>query len=111
MTLRLLFQCPMFKLKLKSFPKQQILDSSKLKEFVNDNFRFDINGKKFSKWVENNLGKGESARYEQFLLFLAMFSKGLYCRHIKTRVVWERVKMPQPSMVGALKQELAANQR
>ena len=29
-------------------------------------------------------GKGEIARYEQFLLFL-VFSKYLYCRHIKTR--------------------------
>ena len=28
-------------------PKQQILDSSKLKEFADDNFEFDWNGKKF----------------------------------------------------------------
>ena len=51
------------------FPKQQILDSSKLKEFADDNFRFDENGRKFSKRVENTVGKGEIARYEQFLLF------------------------------------------
>ena len=25
--------------------------------------------RKFSKWVENAVGKGEIARYEQFLLF------------------------------------------
>ena len=45
------------------------LDSSKLKEFADDNFTFDENGKKFSKWVENSVGKGENARYEQFPLF------------------------------------------
>ena len=31
------------------------------------------------------MGKGEIARYEQFLLFPQVFSKDLYCRHIKTR--------------------------
>ena len=43
------------------------------------------NGKKFSKRVENNVGKGEIARYEQFLLFTHFFSKNLYCKHVKTR--------------------------
>ena len=51
------------------------LDSSKLKEFA-DNFNFDENGRKFSKRVENTVGKGEIARNEQFLLF-PVFSKGL----------------------------------
>ena len=31
-----------------SLPKQQILDSFKLKEFAGDNFEFDENGRKFS---------------------------------------------------------------
>ena len=48
------------------FPKRQILDSPKLKEFADDNFKFDENGRKFSKQVENTVGKGEIARYEQF---------------------------------------------
>ena len=30
---------------------------------------------KFSKWVENTVGKGEIARYEQFLLFPLCFQK------------------------------------
>ena len=34
--------------KPKPFPKQQTLDSSKLKEFADDNSRFDGNGRKFS---------------------------------------------------------------
>ena len=57
------------------FPKQQILDSSKLKEFGDNNFKFNENDKQFSKWVENNVGKGEIAHYEQFLLFPLCFQK------------------------------------
>ena len=57
------------------FPKQQILDSSKLKEFADDNFRLDENGRKFFKQVGNNVGKGEIARYEQFLIFPQCFQK------------------------------------
>ena len=51
------------------FPKRKILDTSKLKVFANNNFKFDENGKKIFKRVENTVGKGEIARYEQFLLF------------------------------------------
>ena len=58
-----------------SFPKRQLLDSSKLKEVADDNFKFDENGRKFFKQVENTVGKGEIARYEQFLLFPQCFQK------------------------------------
>ena len=44
-----------------STPKRQILDSSKLKEFPDDNFNFDENGRKLSKEVENTVGKKEIA--------------------------------------------------
>ena len=40
--------------------------------------------KKFSKWVENTVGKREIARNEHFLLF-PVFSKDLYYRHVKSR--------------------------
>ena len=40
-----------------------------MKEFADDNFKFDENGRKFSKQVENTAGKREIVRYEQFLLF------------------------------------------
>ena len=50
-------------------------DSSKLKEFADDNFKFDENGRKFSKWVENTVGKGEIARNEQFLLCPKCFQR------------------------------------
>ena len=39
----------------KPFPKRQILDTSKLKEFADDNFKFDENGREFSKRVENTV--------------------------------------------------------
>ena len=55
------------------------------KESADNNFQFDKNGKKLSIWVENTAGKCEIARYEQFLLFPQLFSKDLYCRHVKTR--------------------------
>ena len=35
-----------------TFPKRQILDSSEMKEFADDTFKFDENGRKFSKRVE-----------------------------------------------------------
>ena len=67
------------------FPKRQLLDASKLKELADDNFKLNENGRKFSKWVKNTVGRGEIACYEQFLLFPQFFSKDLYCRHVKTR--------------------------
>ena len=37
--------------------------------------KFDENGRNFSKWVENVVGKGEIAHDEQFLLFPQCFEK------------------------------------
>ena len=44
-------------------------------KLADDNFKFDENGKKISKRVENTVEKGEIARYEQFLLFPQCFQK------------------------------------
>ena len=49
--------------------------SSELKDFADDRFKFDENGRKLSKRVENTVGKGEIARDEQFLLFPQCFQK------------------------------------
>ena len=62
-------------LKVNPFSKQQILDSSKLKEFAGDNIRLDENGWKFLKWIENTVVKGEIAYNKQFLLFPQCFQK------------------------------------
>ena len=53
-----------------------------MKEFADNNFKFHENETKLSKQVENTVGKGEIARYDQFLLF-PVFSKGLFPRGIK----------------------------
>ena len=44
------------------------LKTSKLKEFADDNFKFDEN-RKLPQRVENTGGKGEIARCKQFLFF------------------------------------------
>ena len=46
-----------------------------MKDSADDNFKFDENGRKFSKQVENTVGKGEIDCYEQFLLFPQCFQK------------------------------------
>ena len=60
------------------FTKRQVLDFSKFKEFTDDNSKCDENGSKLFKRVENTMGKGEIARYEQFLLFPRCFQKTCY---------------------------------
>ena len=67
------------------------LDSSKLKEFADDNFKFADSGLKLSKRVENTVGKGEIARYEQYLLFPQCFQKARFPGASKGVIVWEWV--------------------
>ena len=45
----------------KPLPKRQILDSSKLKKFADDNFEFEEKSGNSSKRVENVVGKGQIA--------------------------------------------------
>ena len=66
-----------------------IFHSSKLKEFADDNFKLDENGGKLSKQVENTVGKGEIAHYEQFLLFPQCFQKVCFPGASKSVTVWE----------------------
>ena len=72
--------------------RRSILDTSKLNEFADDNFKFHENGRKLSKRVENTVGKGEIARYEQFLLFPQCFQKTCFLGASKGVIVWEWVK-------------------
>ena len=67
------------------------LDASKLKELADDNFIFDEKGRNGSKRVENTVGKGEIARYEQFLLFPQCFQKACFPGASKGVIVWEWV--------------------
>ena len=52
-----------------------MFNSTKLKEFVDDNFKFEENDRKLSQWLENTEEKGEIACHEQFLLFPQCFQK------------------------------------
>ena len=72
--------------------KRQILDSSKLKQFADDNFKYDENGRKLSEQVQTTVGKGEIARYQQFLLFPQCFQKACFPGASKGVIVWEWVK-------------------
>ena len=63
-----------------------------MKDFAGDNFKFDENGRKLSKPVENTVGKGEIACYEQFILFPQCFQMASFPGASKGVIVWERVK-------------------
>ena len=70
----------------------QILDSSKLKGFADNNLKFDENGRKLFKWVENTVGEGEIACNKQFLLFPQCFQKACFPGASKGVIVLEWVK-------------------
>ena len=65
--------------------------TSELKNFADHNFKFDENGRKLSKTVENTGRKGEIACYEQFLLFPSCFQKACFPGASKDIIVWEWV--------------------
>ena len=67
------------------FSKQQISDSPKLKEFADNNFKFDENGRQFSKRVENTVGKRRNCSIGAISPFPTVCLKDLYCRYVKTR--------------------------
>ena len=77
-----------------------MLDSSKLKEFADDIFKFEENGRKLSKRVKNTVGKGEIARYEQFLPFPQCFQKACFPGASKGVIVWEWVNLASSYILG-----------
>ena len=74
---------------------------TRLKESADDNFRFEENGRKLSKRVENTVGKGEIACYEQFLLFPQCFQKACFPGVSKGVIVWDWVN-PFPNKPWSL---------
>ena len=65
---------------------------------MDDIFRFDENGRKFSKPVENLVGKDEIARDEQFRLFPQCFQKTFIADTYNPGLVLERVN-PKPDNI------------
>ena len=57
------------------FPNDKLWTLPNWKSLRTTIFKVDENGKKFTKRVENTVGKGEIARDEQFLLFPQCFQK------------------------------------
>ena len=64
-----------------------LFQTTSLKEFADNNFKFIENGRKLSKQVENTVGKDE-----QFLLFPQCFQKACFPRELKGVIVWVWVK-------------------
>ena len=78
---------------LNPFPNDNILQWSKLKEFADDNFEFDENGRKLSKRVENTVRKRRNCSLQA----ISPFSHSVFRRLVlqtrkKPGLVWERVK-------------------
>ena len=96
MALKKFYSFPSEKSKLKKFypiPKGQILDSSKLKDFADNNFKFHKNVRQFSKGVENTMRRREFAHYEQFFLFPQRFQKTCTADTLKPELFLERVTL------------------
>ena len=77
-----------------------------MKEFADNDSKFDENLTKFSNQVENTVGKGEIARYEQFLLFPQCFEKTCFPGASKGVFVWERVKTWDSVVMDELKYQI-----
>ena len=93
-------------------PDDKILDWSKLKQSADNNFEFDVNSRKFSKLVENTVGKGELARHEQFLLFPQCFQKACFPGASKGVVLWEWVNyLPDDKIWGSTKLKTFADDK
>ena len=61
----------------KPFPKRLILDSSKLKEFADDNFKFNENDRKSIQMGRKHCGKRRNCSLRAISPFPTMFSKDL----------------------------------
>ena len=90
-------RCLWQRIKMLTYYQTKSWNSSKLKVFADDNFKFQENEKKLSKQEENTVGKGEIARYKQFLLFPQCFQKACFPGVSKGVIVWEWVKVPLTS--------------
>ena len=73
---------------MNSLPNGKFLDCSKLKALAGDKINITQKQKFLLGWVENIVGKGENAGYQQFLLFPQCFQKASFSGLFKVRIVW-----------------------
>ena len=70
-----------------SLPKDKILAWTNLKAFVDNKFNVtEVTNSVFDR-VENIVGKGETAGYQHFLLFLQCFQKVSYLGSLKVGIL------------------------
>ena len=93
------YSCTFRKSFFEPFPKQQILDSSKLKECADENFEFYQNSRKVSEMMENT-GKRRNCSLRAISPLPTVFSKDLYSRHLKPGLFWEKVNWPWSGVKG-----------
>ena len=63
--------------------RRQILDSSKLKGFADDNFKFEVKLQKVIQTGRKHCGKRRNCLLQAIYPFPTLFSKGLFPRDIK----------------------------
>ena len=63
-----------------------------MKEFADDNFKFDEIDRMLSRMGRKHCGKWRNCSLRAISPFHIVFSKDLYCRHVKTGDCLERVK-------------------
>ena len=61
--------------------------------FADDNFKFDQNGRKLQIWLENTAEKKEKLLLQAISPFPEVFSKDLYCRHVKNTACFPNDKI------------------
>ena len=71
-----------------SLPNDKILDWSKMNAFADNKINVSEKLKFESDWVDNNVGKGENAGYQHFLLFPQCFQEASFQRLLKDGIVF-----------------------
>ena len=69
-------------------PNDKILDWSELKALADDKINVTQKLTVSSGWVENIVGKEESAGYQHFLLFPQCFQKATFSGSLEVGIVW-----------------------
>ena len=77
-----------------SLPNDNILDKTKFKAVVDNNFNVSKIITFVFVLIENIVGKGENAGYQLFLLFPQCFQKFSFSESLKVRIVRKRVNRP-----------------
>ena len=77
-----------FILDINSLPNDKFSGKSKFKGSADEKINVTQNMKFVSGSVENNVGKGEDAGYQHFLLFPHCFQKASYTGSLKVGVMW-----------------------